>query len=76
MLTTVINTFWIAFQILIGYNLALPIVVFVLHSILPKKKYNPTSSDNNEADYAILVTAYEQTHTLPPVIDSLLKLYL
>ncbi len=74
MLTTVINTFWIAFQILIGYNLALPIVVFVLHSILPKKKYNPTSSDNNEADYAILVTAYEQTHTLPPVIDSLLKL--
>jgi len=32
------------------------------------------TSDIPEVDYAIIVTAYEQTHTLPAVVDSLLKL--
>ena len=59
---------------LIGYNLVLPIVLFIIYLIKPKEKISPVSKSANEADYAIIVTAYEQTHTLPPVIDSLLKL--
>ena len=74
MLNTIINSLWIVFQILIGYNLALPIVLFVLHAFVPKRKISKKDNNKPEADYAIIVTAYEQTHTLPPVIDSLLKL--
>ena len=74
MFTIILKTFWILFQLLIGYNLVLPIVLFIIYLIKPKEKISPVSKSANEADYAIIVTAYEQTHTLPPVIDSLLKL--
>lgn len=73
MLNTIINIFWIAFQILIGYNLALPIVLYVLYLLKPKKGFKAVNT-TSKADYAIIVTAYEHTNTLPPVIDSLLRL--
>ena len=73
MLNTIINILWIAFQILIGYNLALPILLYVLYLLKPKKGFK-TVNTTSEADYAIIVTAYEHTNTLPPVIDSLLRL--
>ena len=73
MLNTIINILWIAFQILIGYNLALPILLYVLYLLKPKKGFK-TVNNTSEADYAIIVTAYEHTNTLPPVIDSLLRL--
>ena len=74
MLSTIITILWMAFQILIGYNLALPIVLFLLHAVIPKRKTSQKGGNNPEADYAIIVTAYEQTHNLPLVIASLLKL--
>ena len=74
MVSIILQMVWIIFQILIGYNLALPVCIFLLYLIKPKQKINSFSSSKAEADYAIIVTAYEQTHTLPPVIDSLLKL--
>jgi len=64
---------WIAVQCLIGYNLALPLLLFVLY----KMSYRPRSIgavDKPEADYAIIVTAYQFTQTLPAVVDSILKL--
>ena len=74
MLSTIITILWMAFQILIGYNRALPIVLFLLHAVIPKRKTSQKGGNNPEADYAIIVTAYEQTHNLPLVIASLLKL--
>ena len=73
MLNIIINTLWIAFQVLIGYNLALPMVLYISYLLKPKMQLKK-SGNISEADYAIIVTAYEQTHTLPPVIDSLLRL--
>lgn len=66
---------WILIQVLIGYNLILPLVFFFFYRIINnhKKKQAYTSIDN-ELDYAIIVTAYEQTDFVPAVVNSILKL--
>lgn len=71
-LETLIGWCWAFLQIAIGYNLAMPFLLFILFLFVPKRKR--TEGLGDEADYAIIVTAYEQVHTLPPVIDSLLKM--
>lgn len=63
---------WQLIQILIGYNLVLPLLIFIVYLFVPKSK--KAKGDVEMADYAIIVTAYEQTHTLPPVVASILKL--
>ena len=73
MISSFANIVWIIFQLLIGYNLVFPFLLFIIYLFKGKEKINVDSSID-EADYAVIVTAYEQTHTLPPVIDSLLKL--
>jgi cellulose synthase/poly-beta-1,6-N-acetylglucosamine synthase-like glycosyltransferase len=59
----------------IGYNLILPLIFlfFYLPIHLLKKKQTAFSSVP-ENDYAIIVTAYQQTGLIPEVIDSILKL--
>ena len=74
MIFNILHILWLAFQIVIGYNLVLPILLYIIYVITPKKKKDTNQVNPKEADYAIIVTAYEQTHTLPPVIASLLKL--
>ncbi len=75
MTNSIINTIWLVLQLLIGYNLVFPIFLFLIYLLKRKTKIdNGQNSPSQEADYAIIVTAYEQTHTLPPVIDSLLRL--
>ncbi|MBE9586346.1 glycosyltransferase [Mucilaginibacter sp. JRF] len=66
----VIKIVWIIVQVLIGYNLVLPFVLYLL-SLTTRKKLYPSSI--NEADYAIIVTAYEQTSSLPSVVNSILR---
>ncbi|WP_295231304.1 glycosyltransferase [Sediminibacterium sp.] len=69
----IIKLIWYVFQIAIGYNLVLPFLLLVLYAIVKKKtEHNLTSKP--EADYAIIVTAYEQTTLIPAVVASLLKL--
>ena len=63
---------WQLVQILIGYNLVLPALIFLFYLFVPKA--GKTQSKSEVSDYGIIVTAYEQTHTLGPVIASLLKL--
>lgn len=66
---------WTLFQILIGYNLILPLILFFFYRI--KVQFTkPESIDpqQSEYDYAIIVTAYEQTDLLSSVVDSILKL--
>lgn len=63
---------WIVLQALIGYNLILPIFLYLIYSFkiaIPSPKIS-----SSVADYGIIVTAYEQTNTLPDVVASLLKL--
>jgi cellulose synthase/poly-beta-1,6-N-acetylglucosamine synthase-like glycosyltransferase len=68
----VINAIWILFQVLIGYNLILPILLYILYQVKGHKQV--LLSAPAEADYAIIVTAYEWVTAIPDVVNSLLKL--
>jgi cellulose synthase/poly-beta-1,6-N-acetylglucosamine synthase-like glycosyltransferase len=67
-----IKLIWVTVQFLIGYNLVLPLLIYIAYLIfsMTKKELH----QRGKPDYAIIVTAYEQTHTLGPVVASLLKL--
>lgn len=65
------NVLWILFQILIGYNLILPIILYLIGY---GKKTSILKLSSKEYDYAIIVTAYEETSLIPSVIESILKL--
>ena len=65
---------WIVIQVLIGYNLVLPLVLFILYSVSRKPNFPASKPGMPEADYGIIVTAYEQTHSLPAVVNSILKM--
>jgi len=63
---------WLIIQWIIGINLVSPILLFIGY-LLVFKKSRPKSKAS-EGDYAIIVTAYEQTHMLPAVVSSILKI--
>jgi cellulose synthase/poly-beta-1,6-N-acetylglucosamine synthase-like glycosyltransferase len=65
--------FWTIIQIIIGYNLIIPFIFFIWWKMLPVKAI-VSSEKSFEADYAIIVTAYEQTLMLGSVVTSLLNL--
>lgn len=67
-----IKPLWIIVQIIIGYHLVLPLFLYILKSLKSNKKNKQSVVE--QADYAIIVTAYEQTSLLPSVINSILKL--
>jgi len=60
---------WVLIQVLIGYNLYLPIVLFSFYR--KPKQLLPVAAEN---DYGIIVTAYEQIDAIGIVVSSLLKL--
>jgi cellulose synthase/poly-beta-1,6-N-acetylglucosamine synthase-like glycosyltransferase len=60
---------WVLVQVLIGYNLYLPILLFVFYKNQPQSL--PIIAED---DYAIIVTAYEQIDAIGNVVASLLKL--
>jgi cellulose synthase/poly-beta-1,6-N-acetylglucosamine synthase-like glycosyltransferase len=61
---------WQIVQFLIGYNLVFPIIIYLIYLFIPKKRKENKSKEI--ADYAIIITAYEQTNTLASVVASLL----
>jgi len=63
---------WIVFQVLVGFNLVLPLVLYLLKFFVGTKTVR--TGPIAEYDYAVIVTAYEQTTLLPSVVDSILKL--
>lgn len=71
----IVELLWILFQLLVGYNLVLPVLLLLLYLLLGNKKGKPSSVGGREADYAIIVTAYEQTQLLHGVVRSLLQLH-
>jgi cellulose synthase/poly-beta-1,6-N-acetylglucosamine synthase-like glycosyltransferase len=68
---TVLSVIWIIFQLIVGYNLVLPLVIYLI-SVVNPNKYTGTGQTN--ADYAIIVTAYEQVTHIPAVVASILGL--
>lgn len=64
---------WSVLSIIVGYNLVLPIILFIIYKLTPKRKFQQIKK-KEEPDYAIIVTAYEQTDTLKAAIASLLRL--
>lgn len=64
---------WIIIQVLIGYNLVLPLLLYIIYFFSGKKRFDLVLY-KDEPDYAIIVTAYEQTSMLPGVVQSLLRL--
>ncbi|WP_316749087.1 glycosyltransferase [Pedobacter gandavensis] len=63
---------FVVFQVLVGVHLILPLILYLLHF---KKHDLPARAIGvKEHDYAIIVTAYQQTNLLPSVVDSILKL--
>lgn len=69
----ILNGLWIVLQVLIGYNLVLPLFLYVSYLFVRKTKGIPTKKEK-ETDYAIIITAYEQTHTLKAAVDSILSI--
>jgi cellulose synthase/poly-beta-1,6-N-acetylglucosamine synthase-like glycosyltransferase len=68
-----VNILFIVLQVIIGYNLIVPFIFLIWWKLQSAK--NPTLQFKPiETDYAIIVTAYEQTQMLPSVVSSLLKL--
>jgi cellulose synthase/poly-beta-1,6-N-acetylglucosamine synthase-like glycosyltransferase len=67
----VISIIWIIFQLIIGYNLVLPLVIYLIASINTNRRI---SASYPNADYAIIVTAYEQLTHIPAVVASILAL--
>lgn len=63
---------WLIVQILIGYNLVLPIIIYLIYLFKPKSREYIRSSEI--ADYAIIITAYEQVGNIVPVVASLLRM--
>ncbi len=68
-----LKTIWIAFQIVIGYNLFLPFLLYLWYTV-KKSSTTAVAAPVAEADYAIIVTAYEQVTAIPDVITSILQL--
>ena len=69
----IITPFWILLQVIIGYNLVMPLLLYIIY-LLRKKSHTPRAVSPQEADYAIIVTAYEQTTLLPEVVQSILNI--
>jgi len=66
--------FWQAVQLAIGFNLVFPLLLYLFYPAARNKfKLNKTWNRVTEADYGIIVTAYQQTASLPDVVASLLK---
>jgi cellulose synthase/poly-beta-1,6-N-acetylglucosamine synthase-like glycosyltransferase len=63
---------WFLFQLVIGFNLIFPAILFLLWKITGKKVSIDFTS--HQYDYAIIVTAYQYTNTLPGVVQSILGL--
>lgn len=70
----ILLTIWIFIQVLIGYNLVFPMLLYVLSPLL-KLGNNRTKGQVKELyDYAFIVTAYQYTDTLNSVVNSILRI--
>lgn len=69
---TILLTLWFFFQFLIGFNLVFPGLLYLLWKITDRGRV--TGFATSHPDYAIIVTAYQFTNSLPGVVQSVLAL--
>jgi cellulose synthase/poly-beta-1,6-N-acetylglucosamine synthase-like glycosyltransferase len=63
---------WIVVQVIIGYHLFFPIVLLLFNQVFGKKVHQKPK-ESKQANFAIIVTAYEETFLLPAVVKSILE---
>jgi cellulose synthase/poly-beta-1,6-N-acetylglucosamine synthase-like glycosyltransferase len=73
-MNSIINVFTATLQVLIGYNLILP-VVFLLIWLSKRNKVKKELESTEESDFAVIVTAYQHVSMLKGVISSISKLH-
>ena len=64
---------WTVLQVVLGFNFLFPFLLFIAAKLSGKRKPKGQVSDQS-ADYAIIVTAYEETGLLESVANSILEL--
>ncbi len=72
MLEVIFNSAWILIQLAVGYNLVLPLLLFILYCCIRPTSFKETPAE--PGDYAIIVTAFEYTELLEDCVSSVLKL--
>lgn len=72
---TILKIFWFIIQFIVGYQLIIPILFYLIYLLKRNAKDCPSNiNSDKERDYAIIVTAFEQVTLLPQVVASLLKM--
>lgn len=67
----ILEIIWITVQLLIGFQLVFPLLLSVIRSISGSIRMRAAIGE--APDYAVIVTAYEQTDQLPEVVQSILS---
>jgi cellulose synthase/poly-beta-1,6-N-acetylglucosamine synthase-like glycosyltransferase len=70
----VVSIIWIIIQVVLGFNLVFPMLLYICYVIGRKDSIGNNPPGGEENDYAIIVTAYEQTDSIPAVVESILTL--
>lgn len=67
---------WYIVQILVGYNLILPLGLYILFRLFGRSKpiMGKPYQYHQEPDYAIIVTAYQEISHIPQTVQSILNL--
>ncbi len=73
-MNSVIYTIWAIVQVILAFNLVFPLALYFFYSLTKKRKPAENAPHVPGNDYAIIVTAYEQTYTVKAVVESILKL--
>lgn len=69
----VANVIWKIVQCLVGFYLVWPSLLSLLWRLRRRTTHPRSTGTPQDTDFAIIVTAYEQTHTLPAVVSSILQ---
>lgn len=62
---------YIFVQVLVGFHFLMPLIFYVLKVLRGGRNTPPMEIE--EADYAVIITAYQQVTLIPMVVDSVLK---
>lgn len=65
---------FITFQILVGYQLIIPVLLLVIWLFKKERYKDITYNDEPELDFALIVTAYQHTNMLSKVVKSIQNL--
>lgn len=70
----ILHALFVLIQFLVAIHLVFPLLLYGLYRLRRTASATLPAAPGRESDYALIVTAYQQTHQLPEVIESLLRL--